>query len=609
MEKSPWRRRLLFIAAALAGLGASALLLILALEAGYFRGPFVRYLSHSIGRDIRINGSLRLRLLSRHPSVIAEGVVIGNPHWTPPGVLAEIQKLTVVFGVPFSRDSDLQTLQMEAVNLHLICDADGRANWQRTDPAKGAGGSLPLLRSLTMRDAQVTLDDQRRHLQFQGQASAYSGRPPELPSLHIAGSGQLNGHALQFELQGDPLATVTHDAPYRFTFTERSSGSRLALHGSLPQPLDLNVLEADFEAQGADLNDLHYLVGLNLVNTGEYQLRGKLSRRGSQSVFSELQVRSGQSDVHGSLTSDIENSGRSRLDVHLESQLLRMADLGLQAAGRDPQAASAEQKMFSDAMVNTDVARRIDGVVQYHAARVQLRKLELQSVDGRLAMEQGVLSVPALTGELMKGTWRAKVRMDVNPPTPETHLDLEFADLQLALLPYKRDSDPPPLEGALHGNVTISGRGRSIHQVVASADGVVSARVSAGTIRESLAELAGIDLRGLGLVLTHNQRQTALRCAAAKFTAHAGTLSTQSLIMDTEPVLITGSGTIRLDSESLQLELRGEPKSTRILRLAAPLRVDGTLMQPRVHVEPRDSSLKLFDRGKPKDGECGVADT
>ena len=76
-----------------------------------------------------------------------------------------------------------------------------------------------------------------------------------------------------------------------------------------------------------------------------------------------------------------------------------------------------------------------------------------------------------------------------------------------------------------------------------------------------MAELTGIDLRGLGLLLTANHKETAIRCATANFKAHEGTLIAQSLIIDTDPVLITGVGQIHLDSEAVDLEIRGHPKS------------------------------------------------
>jgi len=45
---------------------------------------------------------------------------------------------------------------------------------------------------------------------------------------------------------------------------------------------------------------------------------------------------SGDSDVHGTLTSEMDETGRSRLDIDLNSKRLRLADL-VQGRGRAPE--------------------------------------------------------------------------------------------------------------------------------------------------------------------------------------------------------------------------------------------------------------------------------
>lgn len=132
------RRGLQCAGAALAGLIILLAVLVALLNAGYFRGPLVRFLAARAERKIEVAGSLRTHLFSLHPQVIAEGVSIGNPPWSAPGSTAEIGKLTLVFDASSLRDGfRLDRLQMDAATLHLVRDSAGRANWQRTDPGKG----------------------------------------------------------------------------------------------------------------------------------------------------------------------------------------------------------------------------------------------------------------------------------------------------------------------------------------------------------------------------------------------------------------------------------------------------------------------------------------
>ncbi len=138
-------------------------------------------------------------------------------------------------------------------------------------------------------------------------------------------------------------------------------------------------------------------------------------------------------------------------------------------------------------------------------------------------------------------------------------------------------------------------------------------------------ELAGIDLRGLGLLLTKNKAETSVRCGVASFKVADGTLTTQSLVLDTEPVLITGDGTIDLESESVDLTLHGRPKHLRLFRLRAPVTLRGPLKHPKIGIEagktaaqagaavalgvvltPLAAVLAFVDPGLAKDADCGA---
>jgi hypothetical protein len=123
-------------------------------------------------------------------------------------------------------------------------------------------------------------------------------------------------------------------------------------------------------------------------------------------------------------------------------------------------------------------------------------------------------------------------------------------------------------------------------------------------IRDSLAELTGIGLRGLGLLLAKDERETTLRCAAASFTERDGTLSAQRLIVDTKPVLISGEGRLDLKSEELDFLLSGHPKSPRFFRFRAPVHVKGTLLKPAFGIEAR--RLQVIDPGNAKDEDCAA---
>jgi AsmA family protein len=179
---------------------------------------------------------------------------------------------------------------------------------------------------------------------------------------------------------------------------------------------------------------------------------------------------------------------------------------------------------------------------------------------------------------------------------------MTLTDLQLAQIPHK--NEPPPYEGSLLLQIHAHGRGDSLHALAADADGNLSARVLGGTIRASLAELTGVDLRGLGLMLEGSTREVPLHCAAADFGIHTGVMQATRFFIDTGPVFIVGEGRVLLEPETLELDLHGEPKGLRILRSKAPVVVQGTLLQPKFSVDVADSKFRLVDRGTPRNANC-----
>jgi uncharacterized protein involved in outer membrane biogenesis len=594
----------------------------------HLRGPLIRYLEGRTGRRVRIEGPLKVQLFTWHPMVKASRVTIGNPSWSPPGDFAEIDELTAVFDVSLQRGTTLDSLELQGASFHLQRDIEGHANWHWQAPGILPGKGLPVIHALRAPDTRIELHDARRNLDFNGTLTTQNAATTEPPlaagsPLKLAAQGQLNGHYVKVTLESDPLAGAEPDKPFHFSFDERSSDTHLTGHGIIPHPFNLALLDADYRVSGKDLKDLYFLVGVNLPDTGNYQLSGRLERRDLAFSLIDLVAVSGKSDVRCNLTSVLDSDGRAHADIDLDSNVLRVKDLGARAAGRappDPAATGSTQPQqssagrrpdqtatsFLDTPLPLSALRRTDYAVNLHIKRLETQKLTFSGVAGKMGVDHGSVTVPQLTGTLDDGKINARIRLDAKTDAPKVNLDLTLADLQLGQLPRKDPSQPPALEGLLRGKVALSGRGKSIRELAADASGTIGATIAQGTIRDSIAELAGVDLRGLRLTLTKSKKDTAIRCGVADFRAHRGVLRAQSLVLDTDPVLITGGGTIELKSQTLDLELEGHPKELRVMRLSAPISIRGPLSHPQLALEKGQRKFKLIDPGDAKDVDCGA---
>jgi hypothetical protein len=587
-------------------------------DAGYLHEPIRRLFVAKAHREIRALGPVTTHLFSRHPSLTAERVVIYNPPWMPAGILAEIGRVSFDLEMPtLAEPLRFRRLELQSATFNLLRDASGKANWRSTPGRMGNKGP-PLMGSLSVPDARVHLRDARRHLAFDGKVSAIG---LGADSLRVDGAGRLNTRPMTLAIIADPLATARRDKPYRFRFEEHSSGSSIAGHGTLARPFDMRELQSMLEASGADLKDLYFLVGVNFPDTGSYRLSGKLQRSGLQFTFTNVQGKTGESDIAGIVHVD-STGARTQLTANLYSGQLRRVDLGKRAAKRAPERKQG-QPLLPDTPIEVSRLRRTDSNIIYRAHDVDLGKLKLNTLVARVKVDHGVLTAAPVTAKFADGSMTGQWKFDGSKNRVATQVALDFDGLQLGQF-RRREKDQPPLEGLLRGRLQLAGMGRSLHELAASADGTIVAILPHGEIRASLAELGGIDFRGLGLMLSGKQEMTPVRCGVVAFEAHNGTLTSKALVLDTEPVLITGTGMVDLDSEALDFEFRGHPKHVG-LRLRTSLIVHGTLTQPVVGLKasrsmaqagasvalgvlltPLAAIAAFIDLGRAQDADCAA---
>jgi uncharacterized protein involved in outer membrane biogenesis len=440
-----------------------------------------------------------------------------------------------------------------------------------------------------MPEARAVLEDSRRHLQFEGIVTAGDVRNAAAPApFRMEGAGQLNGRAATFAIDGEPLATASHDRPYAFSFVERSGNSQLRGHGQLLQPFNPGMLDADFAANGASLRELYFLAGMRFPESAPFTLTGKAQRRGTQSAFRNLVAHFGQSDVRGTVFLTM-TDGRRRFDADVSSSLLRIPDFGRHTADGAPvTSASRSSLLLPDTKVPLNGLRDHDAVIRYRADKVEGRSLSVSAFSTRATIDHGVLTASHVSGRLRESRIAGSVKIDVRGEIPQTTLDLKMTDLPLAQFARKGDAQPP-FEGLLQGRLEISGHGNSVHELASSASGTLSMSMSQGAMRASMAEMTAATLRGLGLTLTKSSQETPVRCGVATFRAQNGVLHAERIVIETEPIVIRGAGNVRLDTEVVDLTLRGEPRKPRLLRLRRPVSLQGSLKHPSVKVADGDA--------------------
>jgi uncharacterized protein involved in outer membrane biogenesis len=634
---------------------------ILQWNADALRRPLSRIVSAHLGRRVGIDGKLELHLLALKPFVVANDVRIGNPPWAGQTDMAQIGHLEIALDLLRFLRAQLviSRIDVGALQLSLLRDSGDHANWRFDNPANRPSAStaaprLPLVQSFNLDGGHIEIVDSVRKLQFAGAVMASDNAAGSPRLLRLEGKGQLNGAPFELTSHGDGLMTAELQKPYNFSADLRAAGTHLQVQAQIVRPFDLGSLTAAFTVSGQDLADVYYLTGLTLPNTPPYNLSGQLQVQGMQISLGRLAGTLGNSDLHG--TMQIQMGTRPKMSADLASRSLDMADLA-PAFGAEPRNRVAQEPglerareirpknnaerarstdtpvremqtkealLLPDAKLDLNRIRGMDADVRYQAQTIKEQKIPFREVSWHLQLNHGVLAINPLSFILPQGKVAGRLRIDARRDVPEDEVDLSLSHVDLA--EFHPKDGPPPLNGSLLARVAVHGRGRSVHEVAATADGAMTIVVPHGEIRSALAELTGINVaRGLGLLLTKNQQQSEVRCAVADFKSRQGVLTAQNIVMDTQNVRITGKGDINLRNETLNLQINGQPKRLRLVAIRSPIVVHGTLRKPSIGLEaghlakqgaeaavlgalatPLAAILAFVDPGLAKDADCGA---
>lgn len=597
---------------AAAAIGVLVLLMILGIAlapSSFWRWLIIHEVTRATGRPASIDGEVKLHLFSLNPELQVQGFALSNAPWAQPKNMVAVKR----FEATLSLKSLLRfhpifpRVAIDSPAIDLERDASGRANWDFSRPGTGKTRQndstplhIPVIQDLSLTHGTLTARDRVRKLTFEGRVSVEENRnTSDNHALKLRGSGTLNGKPFELNLNGEPLIGVQPSRPYAFEAAVAAADIKLKTHVTISRPFDLATLQATFHLSGSDLADVYYLTGLALPNTPPYDVSGTLVRDHLTFLVDDFQGKLGSSDVAGKLGIDTGHE-RPKLSAILASKQLNLADLaaplGTEATPErksstlarptTPIATERPALLLPDADLQIERVRGMDADLQFDAASVSASKLPMKKVHFHLVLDNGKIMLNPLAFQLPQGEFSGMVAVDAQGATPKTNIDMKLSNVDLAQFKPKSAKEAP-LEGQLLGRIKLQGSGTSVHKTAENADGDITMVIPQGEMRDAFAELTGINLaRGLGLILTKNERNTAVRCGVASFKASGGELKVTTLVIDTTHVLVTGEGDINLKTEALDLSLRGQPKEARMLRLRTPITLRGSLLQPKIGVQP-----------------------
>ena len=570
------------------------------LDWNMLKPPIEKIASARMDRKVTIDGNLRVNLLSWTPSATLEGIRVANPDWVPGGGdMARIDKLSLAVRLTplFHGQVIMPLLRVDNPNIALVQNAKGQANWNLGKQARAKPLALPPIQRFEINNGQLKIDDARRRLTFVGTVNSsevQEGKTVQAFSLN--GAGKLNGEDFTAKASGGALLNIDITKPYPFSLDVHSGPSHVFAEGQITKPFNLGRFETRLDLSGPDLNRLYDLTGLALPNTPPYAISGRLVRNDHSFEYSGLNGRIGQSDIHGQL--GVTTGGpRILLTGDLNSNKLKFEDLAAILGGAPPKSGprsedqeriaktmAAHQRLLPDATLQISRLRGMDAKVKYVATAVTSETLPVRSASVSLVLDNGLLTLDPLVFGFSQGRIGGKLAINARTDIPAVNMDMRLTGASTnQFIPAKFSG---AISSTLSGRARLSGSGLSVREAASHATGQVTLVGSHGEIRDLFAQLLGVNVvKSIGLLLSKSEKKTELHCAVADFRAKDGLLTAQTVLIDTGPTLVRGSGGIDLKDEQLDLRLKGEPKKPQLIRLNAPITLKGPLVAPKLGVQ------------------------
>jgi len=402
---------------------------------------------------------------------------------------------------------------------------------------------------------------------------------------------------------GSVLALRDASRPFPLQADVKIGDTRLALVGTLTDPVHLSALDLRLWLQGESLSHLYSILGVTLPQTPPYATDGRLTGHfqtgASAFTYSGFTGRVGGSDIEGTITYQARQP-RPLLTGHVSSNLLQFSDLA-PIVGADSNANKTRRgeavKQPADRALpvepfHTARWKAIDADVTFTGKRiVKSPSLPITDVDTHVVMKDGVLSFHPLRFGVAGGTLASDFDLDGSKEPLRARMQLSARHLKLKQL----FSTQKPMQSALgevNGDAQLSATGNSPAALASTLDGEAKALVTQGKVSLLIMEAAGLNVANVVYEKLFGTRDIDINCMAADFAATNGVLDTRTFALDTTDAVIGMEGKIDLRDESMDLTIHPHTKGFRIFTLRSPLYVKGTFKHPDVGVSKTAIALR-----------------
>lgn len=636
-----------WMAIVVVAIGAVVAILFAVFDWNWLRAPIERRTLEQTGRELAINGNLRVSLGWPLIHVRADDVTFGNPSWTKEKDMVRADEVEFTIGLPqlLKKSFDMHDVRLLNPVVNLQVSPDGRKNWLLDKEQRDESARVQIDR-LTLDHGQLSIDDPREktllHLDVSTQDTLKNGS--DKTGVVFNAKGQYKGLALKAQGSGGPVLALNDETlPYPLKVVATIDHTTVRASGTITGLTKVATADMQLTVDGDNLAKLYPMLGLALPETHAYNTTGHITHLGKMWRYEKFTGQVGNSDFSGTLQLD-NDAKRPYLQGELIFQLLDIADIGpligaqqtmpataIRQGGQSaevpsptaPPAAGATARVLPEIPFRTERWNSVDADVKLRAKTIRRDKaLPIENLIAHLKMQDSVLTLDPLDFGVANGTFATTISLNGQKNPIQAHAKIHIRKILLNKLFPTVDLTKTSI-GEVNGEVDLEGSGNYVGRMLGTANGKFALVVAGGEISKLMMEMAGLHLwEILKLEITGDQ-VIPIRCGVADFDVKNGIMSANVFVLDTTVTNIGVTGTVDLHEEKLDLILTPKTKQTSVIALRSPIHIHGTFANPQAEVDkgriaarglgavalgivsPLLALIPLVETGPGKDSDCG----
>ena len=570
----------------------------------YLRGQLEGWVSDLTGRKTQI---ARVAVEWGWTSnVKLEGIEVANAKWGKAPYMLKVDQVDfdIRLWPLLGGNLVMPRLVLRKPEVQVETGDQEQLNWSmdETPVITGAAKALepdsrfdaPVIGRLEISEGKLGYRDPKRKLELDGTVSTATGKAEDAAELAL--KGKLEGQPLEMRFVGGSVLLLRDtDQPYPLDLDVSFGGTRLKMKGTVQDPFKWTGANVDLTLSGPNLADIYPLLGIPGPPTPPYTITGKLERETGLWKFVQSKWRVGESDLTGEVTID-ERRKPAFLTAKLVSQKLVFEDLaplvGATPARKTNVSAQQAQTqaqlessgdLFPNVPLQVEKLRAMNMDVALDAKRVIAPPwLPVQALAFRVLIQDGNATVKPLTLSVMGGgSIAGEMGIDARTDDPKVKASLRATDIELKNF-FRQSRYFDATQGKIQGRVSLAGNGRSLAQVMGTANGHMALALGGGSVSSLMVSLAGLQIFDALVLYVAGDNRIPIKCAVSRLNFQQGTVTFDRTLLDTQKSVLHVKGQLSLKSQALKAEIDSDPKSFDLLDLHGAVMIQGKLRTPQI---------------------------